>query len=85
MTILLCSMLSCRSGHYTKLLIGPRRTAREGHKHLHIEEFLVLNKIEMIRMGDRNIIELEQGWNHMRKGIAKLKNILEGRPEQPLM
>jgi len=34
-------------------------------------------------MGDRNIIELEQGWNHMRKGIAKLKNILEGIPEQP--
>eukprot|EP00253_Pinus_taeda_P026395 PITA_26395 len=34
-------------------------------------------------MGDRNVIELEQGWTHMRKGIAKLKNILEGIPEQP--
>lgn len=36
-----------------------------------------------MRMGDRNVIELEQGWTHMRKGIAKLKNILEGIPEQP--
>jgi hypothetical protein len=31
-------------------------------------------------MGDCNIIELENG---LRKGIAKLKNILEGIPEQP--
>lgn len=37
-----------------------------------------------MRMGDRNaIIELEEGWTLMRKGIAKLKNILEGIPEQP--
>jgi hypothetical protein len=35
------------------------------------------------RMGDCNIIELDQGWNHIHKGIAKLKNILEGIPEQP--
>ena len=34
-------------------------------------------------MGDRIIIELEQGWNHMHKGIVKLKNILEGVQEQP--
>ena len=35
-------------------------------------------------MGYRNIIDLEQRWNHLHKGIAKLKNILEGVPEQPL-
>eukprot|EP01018_Ginkgo_biloba_P011463 Gb_23722 [translate_table: standard] len=34
-------------------------------------------------MSERKIIELEQGWDFMYKGITKLKNILEGVPEQP--
>ncbi|XP_051128576.1 cullin-1 [Andrographis paniculata] len=29
----------------------------------------------------KNVIELEQGWDFMQKGITKLKNILEGLPE----
>lgn len=33
-------------------------------------------------MNDRNIIELEVGWSKMQHGINKLKNILEGKPEQ---
>uniref|UniRef100_A0A0C9S2U8 Cullin-1 n=1 Tax=Wollemia nobilis TaxID=56998 RepID=A0A0C9S2U8_9CONI len=33
-------------------------------------------------MGERKIIDLEQGWDFMQKGITKLKNILEGIPEQ---
>uniref|UniRef100_A0A0D6QS21 Cullin family profile domain-containing protein n=1 Tax=Araucaria cunninghamii TaxID=56994 RepID=A0A0D6QS21_ARACU len=33
-------------------------------------------------MGERRIIDLEQGWDFMQKGITKLKNILEGIPEQ---
>ncbi|XP_075486880.1 cullin-1-like [Primulina tabacum] len=32
-------------------------------------------------MNQRNIIDLEQGWDIMQKGITKLKNILEGLPE----
>jgi hypothetical protein len=28
------------------------------------------------------VIELEQGWAFMQKGITKLKNLLEGVPEQ---
>lgn len=32
---------------------------------------------------DREIIELDQGWDYMRKGITKLKNVLEGLPEKP--
>ncbi|KAH9604161.1 hypothetical protein KSS87_010501 [Heliosperma pusillum] len=34
-------------------------------------------------MADRKIIELEQGWEFMEKGITKLKKILEGLPEPP--
>ncbi|KAL9234534.1 hypothetical protein vseg_009395 [Gypsophila vaccaria] len=34
-------------------------------------------------MNDRKIIELEQGWEFMEKGITKLKRILEGLPEPP--
>lgn len=33
-------------------------------------------------MSERKIIELETGWEFMQKGITKLKNILEGIPEQ---
>eukprot|EP00252_Welwitschia_mirabilis_P008862 TRINITY_DN210_c0_g2_i1.p1 TRINITY_DN210_c0_g2~~TRINITY_DN210_c0_g2_i1.p1 ORF type:complete len:745 (-),score=178.44 TRINITY_DN210_c0_g2_i1:429-2663(-) len=33
-------------------------------------------------MNERRIIELDQGWAFMQKGITKLKNILEGIPEQ---
>lgn len=33
-------------------------------------------------MGDRKIIELEQGWEGMKVGISKLKDILEGSTEQ---
>ncbi|URD74651.1 cullin 1 [Musa troglodytarum] len=33
-------------------------------------------------MHERKTIDLEQGWEFMQKGITKLKNILEGRPEQ---
>eukprot|EP01018_Ginkgo_biloba_P007037 Gb_00939 [translate_table: standard] len=33
-------------------------------------------------MRGRNVIDLEQGWDFMKKGITKLKNILEGAPEQ---
>ncbi|CAN6468778.1 unnamed protein product [Victoria cruziana] len=32
-------------------------------------------------MNERKIIDLEQGWEYMQKGITKLKNILEGLPE----
>ncbi|KAI4364426.1 hypothetical protein MLD38_020519 [Melastoma candidum] len=32
-------------------------------------------------MSERKTIDLEQGWEIMEKGITKLKNILEGRPE----
>lgn len=32
---------------------------------------------------DRKIIDLDQGWDYMQKGITKLKNILEGLPEKP--
>ena len=35
-----------------------------------------------MKMGGGNIIELEQGWDHMRKAMTKLKNILEGVPGQ---
>jgi cullin 1 len=31
---------------------------------------------------ERKVIELEQGWAFMQKGITKLKNLLEGVPEQ---
>lgn len=31
---------------------------------------------------ERKVIELEQGWTFMQKGITKLKNLLEGLPEQ---
>ena len=31
---------------------------------------------------ERKVIELEQGWSFMQKGITKLKNLLEGVPEQ---
>ncbi|KNA11180.1 hypothetical protein SOVF_137680 [Spinacia oleracea] len=34
-------------------------------------------------MNDRKVIELEQGWEFMGKGITKLKRILEGLPEPP--
>jgi cullin 1 len=30
---------------------------------------------------ERKTIDLEQGWEFMQKGITKLKNILEGKPE----
>ncbi|XP_009401536.2 cullin-1-like [Musa acuminata AAA Group] len=33
-------------------------------------------------MHERKTIDLEQGWEFMQKGITKLKNILEGLPEQ---
>ena len=33
-------------------------------------------------MSERKIVELETGWEFMQKGITKLKNILEGIPEQ---
>lgn len=33
-------------------------------------------------MAERKIIELEAGWEFMAKGITKLKNLLEGLPEQ---
>ncbi|KAI9123095.1 hypothetical protein K1719_005984 [Acacia pycnantha] len=33
-------------------------------------------------MSERKTIVLEQGWDFMQKGITKLKNILEGQPEQ---
>eukprot|EP00243_Klebsormidium_subtile_P006329 TRINITY_DN2673_c0_g1_i1.p1 TRINITY_DN2673_c0_g1~~TRINITY_DN2673_c0_g1_i1.p1 ORF type:complete len:750 (+),score=285.37 TRINITY_DN2673_c0_g1_i1:24-2252(+) len=33
-------------------------------------------------MADKKVIELEQGWAFMRKGITKLKNLLEGIPEE---
>ncbi|KAK4265732.1 hypothetical protein QN277_026748 [Acacia crassicarpa] len=33
-------------------------------------------------MSERKTIDLEQGWDFMQKGIMKLKNILEGQPEQ---
>jgi hypothetical protein len=32
-------------------------------------------------MHERKTIDLEQGWEFMQKGITKLKNILEGKPE----
>lgn len=32
---------------------------------------------------ERKIIELDQGWEYMEKGITKLKRILEGLPEPP--
>lgn len=32
---------------------------------------------------ERKIIDLDQGWDYMQKGITKLKNILEGLPEKP--
>ena len=35
-------------------------------------------------MSERNIIDLETGWEFMQKGITKLNNILEGIPEQHL-
>jgi len=31
---------------------------------------------------ERKVIELETGWAFMQKGITKLKNLLEGVPEQ---
>ncbi|KAG0574381.1 hypothetical protein KC19_VG259000 [Ceratodon purpureus] len=36
----------------------------------------------MTMNNERKVIELEQGWNFMQKGITKLKNLLEGVPEQ---
>lgn len=33
-------------------------------------------------MADKKVIELEKGWAFMRKGITKLKNLLEGIPEE---
>jgi len=30
---------------------------------------------------ERKTIDLEQGWDFMQKGVTKLKNILEGKPE----
>ena len=33
-------------------------------------------------MSERNIIELEMGWDFMQKGITKLKKIMEGIPEK---
>ena len=30
---------------------------------------------------ERRTIDLEEGWAFMQKGITKLKNILEGKPE----
>ncbi|KAI4349627.1 hypothetical protein L6164_010192 [Bauhinia variegata] len=32
---------------------------------------------------ERKIIELDQGWDYMQRGITKLKRILEGLPETP--
>jgi hypothetical protein len=31
-------------------------------------------------MHERKVIELDQGWDFMQKGITKLKNLLEGKP-----
>ena len=39
-------------------------------------------KGEVIMNDERKVIEWEQGWNVMRKGITKLKNLVEGVPEQ---
>jgi hypothetical protein len=36
------------------------------------------------RNNERKVIELEQGWAVMQKGITKLKNLLEGVPEQQI-
>jgi hypothetical protein len=36
----------------------------------------------MTMNNERKVIELEQGWAFMQKGITKLKNLLEGVPEQ---
>jgi hypothetical protein len=36
----------------------------------------------MTTTNERKVIELEQGWAFMQKGITKLKNLLEGVPEQ---
>eukprot|EP00246_Nothoceros_aenigmaticus_P018555 TRINITY_DN9759_c0_g1_i1.p1 TRINITY_DN9759_c0_g1~~TRINITY_DN9759_c0_g1_i1.p1 ORF type:complete len:748 (+),score=195.78 TRINITY_DN9759_c0_g1_i1:221-2464(+) len=36
----------------------------------------------MTMNNERRVIELESGWEFMQKGITKLKNILEGVPEQ---
>lgn len=36
----------------------------------------------MTMSNERKVIELEQGWTFMQKGITKLKNLLEGVPEQ---
>jgi hypothetical protein len=30
---------------------------------------------------ERKTVDLEEGWAFMQKGITKLKNILEGKPE----
>lgn len=32
---------------------------------------------------ERKIIDFDQGWDYMQKGITKLKKILEGAPETP--
>lgn len=32
-------------------------------------------------MNQRNTIDLDQGWDLMQRGITKLKNILEGKPQ----
>ncbi|KAL5561527.1 hypothetical protein UlMin_031274 [Ulmus minor] len=34
----------------------------------------------MFAVMDRKVIELDEGWDYMQKGITKLKNILEGLP-----
>ncbi|KAH9620813.1 hypothetical protein KSS87_015120, partial [Heliosperma pusillum] len=49
---------------------------------LHLRHFKWLGLLES-KMNDRKIIELEQGWEFMEKGITKLKRILEGLPEPP--
>lgn len=36
------------------------------------------SKIEMRR---RSIVEFEEGWDFIQKGIKKVKRILEGKPE----
>ena len=44
---------------------------------------VVVRRIDAMTMNsERTVIELEAGWAFMQKGITKLKNLLEGFPEQ---
>lgn len=47
------------------------------------EVIVVERRIDAMTMNsERTVIELEAGWAFMQKGITKLKNLLEGFPEQ---